>query len=350
MRIVPSGEEPDHVARHQERVLVKLADSGLPLLVLDDPGLLTEGRLAGFERSGDRITCVRVVYGDRLADEPWVSVETARWAGTRVEAGPLRSVVEHGLRAYGERFSAVDWSEADTTVLVDGRPLPGRIVRAGSRWWAARCADDDVEITVLALDWHPEVPRVRTVTDIALLMTPSRTRPSAMRESAPEQPDEVPASLSGEPHRALVEIALRMGRDRARWMDDGGPGPQLPTYWRVLWRRAVRRQMALADQPEPTADRAVSAILAQLTSLQDRAGWFRDDAELRERAIAESLLFGTGLGESVSSAAAQRAWLHREETIRRTELPVEVRASAEDSWFAAWSAWAAGHTPAPPAV
>jgi hypothetical protein len=49
-------------------------------------------------------------------------------------------------------------------------------------------------------------------------------------------------------------------------------------------------------------------MVSQLTNLQENAAWFRADSDLRERAIAETLLWGTGLSDTVASRPAQLAW------------------------------------------
>ncbi|WP_144118485.1 hypothetical protein [Catellatospora sichuanensis] len=344
MRFERSEAARERFVRQQKRLHRELLDSGLPVFALTGPALPGVERFGGLGLSDDRITTVRVVYGEGLT-LPWAAVETARRAGTPIGFAPLRGEVEHCMRGHGHRISDVEWTEGDTTVVVDGVPVAGRVVRAGSRWWAARCSLEDVEITVVARDWHPEVLSAHTVIDLTAMLSRVHVGPP----TAPPDPGtghherEIPEDLAGEPHRALVDLSLRLGRERAAWLADGGPGPQLPGYWRTLWRAAVRRQMDLADQSEPVADQAVSSTLAQLSTLQDKAEWFRDDARLRERAVAETLLFGTGISEAVSSVAAQRAWLHREETVRRRDVPIQVRAAVDEDWFEAWSAWADGH-------
>ncbi|GIF96467.1 hypothetical protein [Catellatospora citrea] len=344
MRYEPSEAARERFARQRERLRAELLGSGLPVFALAGPALPGAERFAGLGQTDGRTTSVRVVHGEGV-QSPWAAVETARRSGTSFDSGPLRGEVEEGMRGHGHRFADVEWTEGDTTVLVDGVPVAGRIVRAGDRWWAARCGHQDVEITVVARDWRPEVLSVGAVTDLAAVLS----RLPAGPPDAGTAPDdrEVAQAPAGEPHRVLADVCLRLGRERAALRADGGPGPQLPGYWRTLWRAAVRRQMELADQPEPVADRTVSSMLAQLSTLQDRAEWFRDDARLRERAVAETLLFATSLSEVVSSAGAQRAWQRREESVRRPDLPVQVRAAVDEEWCDAWSAWANGHAADP---
>ncbi|GAA1368180.1 hypothetical protein [Catellatospora chokoriensis] len=344
MSYEPSEAARERFARQQERLHAELLGSGLPVFALAGPALPGAARFAGLGQADGRITSVRVVHGEGLT-LPWAAVETVCRSGTSFDSGPLRGEVEVGMRGHGHRFADVEWTEGDTTVLVDGVAVAGRLVRAGDRWWAARCSRQDVEITVVARDWRPEVLSVHAVTELTAMLARPHVGPPGSG-TGPDDPEaaRVPA---GEPHRVLADVCLRLGRERAALLADGGPGPRLPGYWRTLWRAAVRRQMELADQPEPVADRAVSGMLAQLSTLQDGADWFRADARLRERAVAETLLFATSLSEAVSSAGAQRAWQRREETVRRPDLPVQIRAAADEDWRDAWSAWANGHAADP---
>ncbi|HWH00098.1 MAG TPA: hypothetical protein VNV66_12435 [Pilimelia sp.] len=294
------------------------------------------------EKFDEAITCVRIVHPGEHPEAPWASVDTARWADTPVESGPLRHQIEHHMRRVGERFSAVAWSEGDATIVFDGRPTPGRIVRAGDRWWAARCTRNGTEVSIVAHDWHPAVIMVATVTDPVPLL--ARLRPAPPRLRTEPEPEPVPPHLSREPHRALVDVILQNDRQRTAWLADGGPAPELPGYWSTLWDAAVRRQMALADQPETEAERVVSSTVNHLAALSQHADWFHDDARLRERAIAETLLYGTGISDTVPSRAAQRAW-ERRHAADRAAGPAGAYA-ADQQWLDAWTGWARRDPPA----
>jgi hypothetical protein len=147
--------------------------------------------------------------------------------------------------------------------------------------------------------------------------------------------------LSGrEPHILLVHAVIRASREHDAWSAGGGPRPQLPRAWAELWRNAVRRQADLSGQPEVHARRSVQAMLDQLTRLDREAGWFRADPTLRERAIAETLLYGTGLGPDVPSRPAQVAW-QRQSGLRPVDYAkITAIAAAQDEWLAAWNEWA----------
>jgi hypothetical protein len=303
----------------------------------------TTARLVGYETSDDIVTCLHVVHTGPGADGPRATVETARWTGTRISSPPLRTTLEDHLRADGQRFSAVRWREEAATIEVDGRTVAGRRVHAGDRWWAVRTEPDELEITVVARDWHPVRVAVVTVVDPEPLLADLGRRPPG-RPAEPVRPQPVPSELAGEPHRALVDTVLRSAGDRTAWYADGGPVPQLPPYWTALWEAAVHRQMSLADQSRTAAGDAVRGMVAHLSALQQGADWFRSNDRLRERAIAETLLYGTGLGEQVPSRAAQRAWGDRSATHSPgRHAAVETVAAAQVRWIGAWAAWADRH-------
>ncbi|GAA4926614.1 hypothetical protein [Actinoplanes utahensis] len=149
------------------------------------------------------------------------------------------------------------------------------------------------------------------------------------------------APADREPHVLLVETVLRSSREHTEWWAEGGSRPQLPRAWGELWAAAVRRQMDLAEEPEEDARRAVQTMLDQLTRLDREAEWFRADPVLRQRAIAETLLFTTGLASRVPSRTAQVAWL-RQRGLRPVDYArIKAIAAAQDDWLAAWNAWAA---------
>jgi len=133
--------------------------------------------------------------------------------------------------------------------------------------------------------------------------------------------------LRGEPHRALVEAALRSRRALVTWLADGGDVPDLPEYWGELWEAALSRQIELSDQPDLAARMALRDLVSQLSDLDEGAAWFRSDDRLRARAINETLLYATGLSDRVSSRSAQVAWRH----------------GRRGAWRQAWAAWARVH-------
>jgi hypothetical protein len=313
----------------------ELTARGLPVLELADPVGDAAVRFAGTEHSDGLLTTIRLVY--RASGGIQATVVVARWAGTRVDSGPLRWLVEHDMRQRGEHFSAVAWHEEEYGVVLDGEVLPGRLVRAGADWWAVRSARGDTEVSVVARGWHPDRVRLRTVADPTPLLDLPGARPGI--SAAPPEP--VPEQLRDDPRRALVLMTLDTAEQRADWLADGGPAPRLPAYWSALWRAAVAQQMSSAGQPETTARGAISGMVGQLTTLRDRAAWFRTDRLLRERAISETLTYGAGGGDGVPSLPAQLAWSARQAHGDGAEPAATVE--AEDRWLSAWSDWVVRH-------
>ncbi|MGC9665202.1 hypothetical protein ACNTMW_01450 [Planosporangium sp. 12N6] len=349
MERVPASRAADLLADRARDRRQALHECDIPIVALSEAAKPAAERFGGFERFNDAITAIRIVYGARR-DDVWVTVETARWVGTRVSSASLRTLVEDHMRQYGDRFSSVAWTEGDATVIVDGQPVAGRIVRAGSRWWAVRCERGDIEISIAAHDWHPDSIEVETLTDLEPLLSDLERRPVPRPPAAPREPEPLPDELSREPHRALVDTVLRQACQHTEWMADGGPPPQLPSYWSSLWQAAIQRQMTLADQSESQAKRAVQRMLSHLSALHHSVAWFRDDDRLRERAVAETLLYATGLSDDVSSRRAQQAWQRRRQAgdpPPADYAEVEAEGRAQQHWLDEWAAWARDHTEAP---
>jgi hypothetical protein len=289
--------------RHTERMRRMLRDSGLPVAGLAASTAPAEAAFAGLEQSPDDVVVtVSIRYGD--LGGPFALVHTSR------RAAPLRDLIDPYVR---DAPAVLVWSEGDATVLLDGRPVPGRIVRAGEHWWAVRCARGGVTISVAGHRWHPALVAIDTLADLDGLL-------DAWRPPSPAAVPATPLVPAGEPHRLLVTAALEAAEDRRR----GTTGRGSPADWTALWRAAVARQAYLADQKEPEADQAVRALIEQLTELHAGAEWFRDDTRRRERAIAESLLYATRLTDAVTSRPAQDAW----------------PAGSRRRWLHEWAVWA----------
>jgi hypothetical protein len=316
------------VARHRDAARSQITAADLPIFVLSD--VREPARVTGWDGADGAITSIRVLH-DSGPDGPVVEVSTSRWAGTATEGVPLHSVLQHHLRQDGTRFSAVTWTETDVEVIVDGRAVGGRMMKAGIRRWAVRCEYDDVEISISARDWRPDAIRVEAVRDVPAFLT--RSLPvDAPEFSAASEPLRSPV-LAQDPHRALVEVYLALSRQTYEWLADGGTAPEQVPHLSDMWQAAVRRQMDLTDQSEPEARAAVTTIVEQLNNLYHNAEWFREDGQLRERAASETLLFWTELRQDVASGPAQRAW----RDLRASSA--SERASA--TWRDAWRSWAA---------
>ncbi|WP_229072401.1 hypothetical protein [Actinoplanes sp. DH11] len=335
MEFDPLSSAEDLLRSGRDELRRALRRRPLPVAVLAGVTGLPPARLGGWETFNGAATSVRVDHGNLSAAGPWVSVETARWSGTQISAGPLRELLEHHMRQNGDRFSAVEWIGDDRGITVDGRTVSGRRLRAGARWWAVRCSLRDVEISVVAHDWDSALTvRTLNLMEIDELVSVVPVPPAFV---PPPQPDDT--TPPGEPHRVLVDEVLSSERQRIEWLTDGGPPPRLPANWAALWRSAVRRQADLAAQPEPDAERAVQLMLSQLTTLHAEAEWFRTDQSLRDRAVAETLLFTTGLGPDVPSRPAQLAWLRRQ-GLRPTDYTrAGPLTSAQTIWLDEWRTW-----------
>ncbi|MEV0560877.1 hypothetical protein [Dactylosporangium sp. NPDC050588] len=337
MRFDEFRKASDLHAAQTERIRQALEGSDLGVVAVSEATRPAEPQLGGLHRGDGVVLGVEVVHD---AGNVRVVVDTARRFGHR----PLRSMVEHQLRQAGERFSTQDWTEGDATVVVDGAPVAARIIRAGQRWWAARCRLGDLEISVGAQDWHPDVIAVETVPDVAAML--ARRQPPALRGSERE-PEAVggPGAagepvLDGprrEPHRALVDMVLAATAEHTEWLADGGVLPDLPWHWGTLWRAAVRRHTELTGESEPAAEESVRGIVDELANLYRNAAWFREDRALQERAIGEALLHGTGLSDAVPSRPAHLAWRRLRDD---AEQDPQAHHTAHEEWLAAWAGWA----------
>jgi hypothetical protein len=306
----------ERFARQTARISREIHGSGLRVFALAAAVEPVAALFGNLVQTGDAITAVQVEYPG--PDGTWVQVESARG-----HLAPLRLLLEERVRRDGARFAGLTWLEDTATLLVDGRPLSAETVRAGDRWQAWRCDDAGVRITVLSRDWAAGPVAVVTLTDPVPMLDRLATVPPV--EHRPDNPEPIPP---GEPHRVLIETILCRDIEHAKWVAEGGPMPVSPVYLGALWEAAVLRQRDLRDDRDTErADRAVGDMVHLVSSLQHEADWFRNDADLRKRAIAEILLKVTGLGPEVSSATAQEAWSHRSEG---------------RDWRAAWSDWAAG--------
>jgi len=332
---------PDRFGDRTDAARQALLDFSGPIVGLATAIQPAPGRLAGWERFDDRVTTVRIVYATAGRLGPWASVESSRWAGTRVRPESLRSAVEHHMRLHGEYLSGIEWAHGNTTVTVDGQPVSAETVRTDTGWWAAQCQWGAVEIRILAHNWDPGPVGVDTATDFEPLLARQASPPVPEPEPdllEPGSPDDEPQR---EPQRALVDTVLQASLQHAQWRAEGGPVPRLPRNWSELWRAAVRRQMELTDQTAQQAEHAVRSITAHLTSLQHDAAWFHADDGLRERAIAETLLYSTGLGPDVASRPAQLAWQRRHDSTHPSDrAQLEAYWATHLEWIGAWTTWA----------
>lgn len=329
-------------ADHHEAARTQIIAADLPIFVLSEVVQSTPAQVTSWAGAEGVVTSVRVLHdlGQRGDENPAVVVATSRRDGTLAEGESLRSLLEHHLRQDGERISTVEWAEADTEVVVDGRAVASHMLRAGSRRWAVRCQHGDLEISVTARDWHPGTIKIEAVADVpaflalALPALPPSMSPTPAEEVVPSD------TLRQDPHRALVDVNLALSSQTYRWLTDGGDAPEQIPQLSALWQAAAHRQMTLTNQSEAEALAVVTTIVAQLNNLYHNAEWFRDDPRLRERATSETLLYWTQLDTEVASSRAQRAW----RDLHVGSLPgnygeVTSHAATSRTWQDAWRTW-----------
>ncbi|WP_433795775.1 hypothetical protein [Actinoplanes sp. CA-252034] len=298
----------ERFARQTARISREIHDSGLRVFALAavvEPVAAVFGNLV---ETGGEITAVQVEYP--APDGRWVQVESARGP-----LAPLRLLLEQRAG----RDAGLNWSQEAGTLLVDGRPVPAETVRAGDRWRAWRCDVEGIRITVLGRDWAADPVPVVTLADPAPML-------DRLATASPVQPwQHLRSNAPREPHRVLIETILSRDIEHSKWSVEIGAMPDSSVVPGELWEAAVLRQRELGDDPD--AERSIRDMVHLVSSLQHEADWFRNDADLRRRALAEILLKVTGLSPDVPSSAAQEAWRHR--------------ADGRD-WRATWRDWAAG--------
>ena len=339
---------------------------GLPLVGLDEPApfprmLGDASHTVDASATDGAVEGLCLAYGDPMrAEGPLVQVITARW-GEPADAPDLSDLLEDELDK-AEDETPVEEAVERAELVVDGEPRPAVVQRAGTRFWAARCDYRDAEVTVVARDWDLGSTRLVCVPDVEPFLRATREYIQALLAAAepvpvePEEPGEVDVEHA---HRALVEATLEEAREvHARVREGRRPRIRGVSRAAELWEGAVRAQMRLADQTRAVADESITAMVNQLTALQEEAPWFADERP-RAAAITETLLFWTGLREAVPSRAAQQAWQRewaqlsahpgdlfaaaerpspeRDATLRRrfADLP-----SNHKAWLEAWAGWA----------
>jgi hypothetical protein len=278
-----------------------------------------------------------IIYTAARPFAPWAMVESSRRADTGRDSLP--AAIKHYIRMDGEDVTGVEFAHGNATITLDGQPILAEIVRTGTEWWAAQCDRDAVEIRILAHKWVPGQVSVDTVTDVEPLL--SRPGPLPVPEAdlwESELPGDEP---QGEPHRALADLILQSSLEFVRRVAEGGPKPRVQRDHSRFWRAAVRRQMDLADQTAQQAEYAMQSVMSHLGALREQTAWFRRDDGLRERAIAETLLYVTGLDPNVTSRPAQVAWQRWHDVSRASGWPQpEAYLAASQEWTRAWTTWA----------
>ncbi|MET0967241.1 MAG: hypothetical protein ABWZ02_12635 [Nakamurella sp.] len=218
------------------------------------------------------------------------------------------------------------------TVALDGEVASGVVQEAGD-FGVLRVLHDDVVITAVGRKLHPEGVDLSLVTDIAAYRNSvpivARTTPrSADWQSDAEWHRPPDRSQPLWAHRGLVTMTMLNFEQHRRAMALNRPHQRLDPDWQRWWAAAIAQQQNVTGQSRKAAHRAISDMVNLLSTLGGRAPWW-SNPELRTRAVNQVLWFTTTGDQSLSSAAAQRAWAERGD-------------SGQDGVLAAWAAWAAG--------
>lgn len=331
--------------RARDEAMESLSASELAVFGLPERFQPAQPRLARWGGVDAAVTTVTVDYDELGTSGMWATVTTSRWSGTAVESADLETVLAEQVRARQMSIPTVTSAAEPVVMLVNGVAVAGTGVRGEGGFWAARCETGGIEVTVAAYRWEPEQVAVETVQDRTMLLAQYAAGLPAVVDvrSGAQQPGgesgaETEGQVASDPIRRLIDVNVAASIATAEWMRAGGPAPQQIDGLTGLWTAAVGRYIALTDADEPQARLAVARAIDQMMRLVHECEWFVQQPQLRFQAVSETLLFTTGLGLSVPSAQAQRAW------VRLHGLPPEVSSEvlwdAQTSWRTAWNEWA----------
>jgi hypothetical protein len=357
--MAPSSPAWDElIASYEEALVEQIRRCDLPLVGLADPAP-SPAMIVETSGTGAALDSLSLTYGEvnpAQAQGPLVLVHMSRPDESTVPL-TLRYLLEVELDRADDGAVVAETTEPGELV-VDGERRAATVQRAGARFWAARCAHADCLLTVVARDWDIASTRLASVTDLEPLILARRTELAALRARTPGPVDE-PAADVENPHRALVEAVLHDSRYIEKRARQGLPPRHRELRMTAgLWRAATEAQMRMADQAHQEANAAVTAMVNQLSQLQEESDWFATDERLRRDAVAETLMYWTGLREAVPSRRAQeswkRMWDHRQRLATGEDLAdpawiTEVRAHHDQvvndrgEWLDIWNAWARGH-------
>jgi hypothetical protein len=344
-RVPPSPEWDALIARHQAELEAGVRGCGLPLVGLADP-VPAAGMLGGANRSDDVVTSVSLHYGDPVRhDGPHVEVRTTRWSSPV----DLRDALEAALDQAGDD-SVVGGHAETTTVRLDDGHRPATLLRAGTRFWAARFTHFDCEIVVVARDVDLAATTLASVGDVEPFLRNRAAWLAAMRGVVPPS---LPVPDVDDPLRALVDETMEdVRRIRERVREGRRPRHRGDSLAAALWEPATQLQMRRTGQSHDAANDAVTALINELIGLLEHAPWFADE-RLRAAAVDETLAYWTGADPQVPSRAAQAAWRRHWDAkqARGAGPPADVRRwfeqlqSGQQAWLDAWADWAKARGP-----
>ena len=260
--------------------------------------------------------------------------------------------------SYGEPDAQAGPRATVTTVVPDGGMV------ATSRSEHAPDATsvrefENVTVTVATWDVAMDAVRIAPVRDMRQVIEASveariqliERRRREPRPPSPPPPDLPPAEGIAA-LRALADFTMASHRElRASFGTGHGPRhtPDQGRLHSALWQRAVRERRRLSGISAEAADADVTSAVNHLGNLVEKAPWFEADVRLREAAIDETLRHAM-LGETVPSAAAQRAWtaywsahlpgVGQATTHEALLATFALREALLTDWQTAWSAWA----------
>jgi hypothetical protein len=350
----PTPQQRDRWAREQQSLEQRIRECGLPLVGLAGPA--PAPRMLGEAAArDDEIETIGLSYGDPIGgDGPLVQVNTCRWQeGTRPPT--LVDLLEMELDRI-EDDSVVEEPLARVELVIDGVVHPATLQCAGTRFWAAHCLHGGTDVTVVARDWELSATRLMSIGDVEPFLRERDRYLTALRAVPPPRPEPISVDF---PHRVLVDTVLAQSREiQVRVREGRRPRLRGGARMGELWRAATEAQARMTDQSGESANEAVTAMVNQLTCLQENAIWFADD-RLRESAIAETLIYWTELRAGVPSRPAQQAWERSWQAQRRMGreaaiTPPAGRAGAmrdrmtevfdlRRAWLDAWAEWARSH-------
>jgi hypothetical protein len=353
-RVPLTAEWRERIARHQAELEDRIRRCDLPLIGLAAPGP-GPGMVGSTDGAGETINSVGLSYGDPIRhDGPRVDVHTAR------DQTDVRALLADALDHAGDESPLPDRSER-VDLVIDGAPVPAVLLRAGARFWAARCRYRDCEIVVVARDWALDAAGLASVPDVEPFLRARAAYIAALRDDPPTPPDPLAPLVVDDPHRALVDALLAVteavSRDRVhqpRRREFRQARRSIPG----LWETTVSAQARLTGGSRDDANDVVTTMVNQLTSLQEQASWFTAEPRLREAAISETIAYWTGSDRSVPSRPAQEAW-QRHWSGRRGWPPEVLSAddmstrrawferlrSGQEAWLDAWAGWVRDRLP-----
>lgn len=192
--------------------------------------------------------------------------------------------------------------------MVDGTPTSALVQRVEA-YVVWRAVLDEVVVTVTGRGVST-LPALVRLTDLDSYVSRRGEHMTALDPGPRPEPVPLTGPDSTQPlwaHHGLLAMTIARRAENAARRALNRPHGRLDAEWGPRWDAAIRRQQELREQSGTDARETVTAMVAQVGDLQERAPWWRRD-RLRQRALNE-VVWVTATGEqNVRSAAAQLAW------------------------------------------